>query len=477
MFDPAEHIGIIRKLYEDREGWLAPFAWCEQHLFNLDKIFIRLKFVRKRKQGGTKTGHIVDMFQIFQPHEECSQPKRVLIEGESGLGKTTFCHKIAYDWVKEQISEDSFPEVQIVLLLKCRDITSDLWEAIYDQLLPMEMDEEDRQRFFTYVWKHQSNVLLVLEGLDELPTSLLPDYKKIIEGRVLPMCYLVVTARHEVGMTVRNCCHSLLEVEGLTKTDAEELIKKYFQEKKDLAKQLVDKLDSDETLQDLIASPLNTVLLCLLCEEGKLPESRTLLYLEIVECLLRRYRRKKNLAVADQDLIVLYQVELKYLGHIALECLKNDRMYFEQSEFHGSCDLISGFGFLSVEAGRSKRRPSRCYGFLDRRFQEFFAAFYHCCQLEDGEILPDSFVADHQYFEKFRQVLMFTTGMLAHRSEAKAKALIASIASQVNLKDSGDYLYVALCCVNESGEEQIRAELAWDLGSLLKIWQCELCER
>ena len=109
-----------------------------------------------------------------------------------------------------------------------------------------------------------------------------------------------------------------MELEGLTKTDAEELIKKHFQEKKDLAKELVDKLDSDETLQDLIASPLNTVLLCLLCEdfEGKLPESRTLLYLEIVECLLRRYRRKKNLA--DQDLIALYQVELKYLGHIAL---------------------------------------------------------------------------------------------------------------------------------------------------------------
>ena len=152
-------------------------------------------------------------------------------------------------------------------------------------------------------------------------------------------------------------------------------------------------------------------------------------------------------------------------------------MYFKQSEFHVSCDLISGFRFLSVEAGRSKRRPSRCYGFPHRNFQEFFAAFYHCCQLEDGEILPDSFVANNQYFEKFRQVLMFTTGMLARRREAKAKALIARIASQVNLKDSGDYLYVVLCCNNESEEEQIRAESARDLGSLLKIWQCKLCKR
>ena len=395
------------------------------------------------------------------------------------MGKTTFSHKIAFDWAKKQKCGDSFPEVQIVLLLKCRDITSGLWEAIDDQLLPKEIDEEDRRRFLTFIREHQPNVLLVLDGLDELPTSQLPVYKEIIQGRVLPKCYLVVTARHEVGMTVRECCHSLLEIEGFTKTDAEEFIKKYFKEKEGLEKELLDKLNSDKTIEDLTRNPLNTALLCLLCEDfqGKLPESRTLLYLEIVECVLRRYRRKMKSPKTDQDLVELYRVELKDLGRIALEGLKNDSMYFEQSAFHGSsCDVIIGFGFLSVEAGRSKRRPSRCYGFLHRSFQEFLAAFYLCCQLLDEEILPDNLVADHRYFEKFQQVLMFTTGMLAQRSKAKGKALIASIASQVNLKDSSDYLYVALCCINECGEEQ-RAELARDLGSLLEMWWCFLSER
>ena len=479
MFDPVGHIDIIRQLYEDREGWLAPLPWCEEHLFNIDNIFTRLKFVKKRKEGGTKASHVVDMFKIFQPHEECSQPRRVLIEGQPGMGKTTFSHKIAYDWAKKRKGGDSFPEVQIVLLLKCRDIISGLWDAIDDQLLPKEIDEEDRRRFFTFVQKHQSNVLLVLDGLDELPSSQLPVYKEIIQGRALPKCYLVVTARHEGGMTVRNCCHTLLEVEGFAKTDAEEFIKKYFKEKESLAEELLDKLNSDQTLQDLTTNPLNTVLLCILCEDfkGKLTVSRTLLYLEIVECVLRRYRRKMKLPGTDQDLVALYQVELKDLGHIALRGLKNGSLYFEQSEFHGSSDLIIGFGFLSVEVGRSKRRPSRCYGFLHKSFQELFAAFYLCCQLLDEEIFPDSLVVDHRYFEKFQQVLMFTTGMLAHKSEAKAKALIASIASQVNLKDSSDYLYVALCCINECGEEQRRAELARDLGSLLEISWCFLFKR
>ena len=145
------------------------------------------------------------MFEIFQSHEECSQPKRVLIEGKPGMGKTTYCHKIAFNWAKEQKGGDSFPDVLLVLLLKCRDINCDLWEAIDDQLLPRKVNEEDKEKFFMFIRDHQSKVLLVLDGLDELPRSQRQIYKEVIQGRVLPGSYLVVTARHEVGMTVREC--------------------------------------------------------------------------------------------------------------------------------------------------------------------------------------------------------------------------------------------------------------------------------
>ena len=117
-------------------------------------------------------------------------------------------------------------------------------------------------------------------------------------------------------------------------------------------------------------------------------------------------------------------------------------MYFDESAFQGfSSDVKSGLGFLSVEAGRSKRRPSRSYAFLHKSFQEFFAALFHCCQLLDGEISVDSLIADCRYFQEFQQVLMFTSGMLAQKCEAAAKALIAGIATQVNLENSL-YVYV-----------------------------------
>ena len=170
------------------------------------------------------------------------------------MGKTTYCHKIAYDWAKKRKGGESFPDVTFVLLLKCRDINCGLWEAIDDQLLPREVNEEEKERFFTFIRDHQSKVLLVLDGLDELPRNQLSIYTDIIQGRVLPESYIVVTARHEVGVKVRECCHTLLEVEGFTKTDAKEFILRYFKEEH-LAEKLLNKLDSDrrpyKTLQEI----------------------------------------------------------------------------------------------------------------------------------------------------------------------------------------------------------------------------------
>ncbi|XP_068755977.1 NLR family CARD domain-containing protein 3-like, partial [Montipora capricornis] len=473
----ADFIDVIRELYKRREGWLAPFPWCEEFQFHLDNIFTRLKMVSRKKERGVKTDSIVNMLEIFKPHEECPQPRKLLIEGQPGVGKTTYCNKIAYDWAKNCKADDSFPDVQVLLLLKCKDINSELREAIDDQLLPKDMKKEEREKFFTFVWKHQSKVLLILDGLDELPPLNLSVYKEIIQGRMLPKCYLVVTARHEAGIKGRQCCDTLLEVEGFTENDAKDFIRRYFKTERHLAQKLLDKLRTDTSLSGITANPLNTALLCLLCEDfkGDLPKGRTVLYHEIVQCVLRKYRRKKELPETDEDLTQLYHTELKHLGCIALNGLLNDEMYFDDSVLKNSTSsLIPELGFLSAQAGRSKRRRSQCYGFLHKSFQEFFAAFYLSCRLVDEEIDPDGLVADTRYFKEFEQVLMFTCGILAQQCKAKAMALMASIASQINQsngKESDDYLWTALNCIKECEKEQgtFGKELARSLGSLLEI--------
>ena len=82
--------------------------------------------------------------------------------------------------------------------------------------------------------------------------------------------------------------------------------------------------------------------------------------------------------------------------------------------------------------------------------------FYLSCQLVDEEISPDGLVADTRYLKEFQQVLMFTCGILLNQCEAKAMALMASIASEINQSNeegSDDYLWTALNCIKESENE------------------------
>ena len=429
--------------------------------------------IARKKTRGTATDEIVNMSAIFKPHDECPQPRTVLIEGKPGMGKTTYCKKLVYDWATgKPVAGDCFPKFEAVLLLKCRDIKSDIWEAIKDQLLPRDIQEDIREKFFTFIRHNPSNVLLVLDGLDELPASKLPKFSEIIQGRVLPKCHLVATSRHEVGMKVRRYCDTILENQGFTVEDAGKFIYKYFKNMEDLARKLLFKLRKDKSLRDLMANPLNTALLCLWCEEcqGIFPESTTQLFLDIIECVLRRFRRKKGLPETSEKLTEVYKSELKLLGRIALNGLRKGNLDFDERELRNHNGELSGFGFLSVHPGGSKMRPCRRYAFLHKIFQEIFAAYYLCCELLEQETTPESLVSDGIYFSELKQVLLFSCGILAVQCEETAVDLMANIATQVNKFGEGTVPF-ALECIAECKREKsvVHICLAQAFGSGLKL--------
>ena len=451
-----------------------------------------------RKKGrGTKINETVTMEDIFKPHEECADPRTVLIEGRPRIGKTTLCNKLAYDWATKKQeggdpSKSFFPNFQLVLLLKCREIKSYLreatekkekaseifksvlWDAIDDQLLPRNVSKEDKEKFFKFILRNQPYILLVLDGLDALPTDMLPAFTEVIQGRMLPKCHVVATARQEVGMDVREYCDTLLEIEGFTKEDAREFIVGYFNEDAHLAERLLNKLKVDKDLRQLSESPLNTVLLCLFCEDfdGIFPESGTQLYLGMVECVLGRYRKKKGLSLPkteDEDLTKVYKTQLEQLGSIALNGLLHKNMPLEEGEFENCSEELPEFGFFSVECSRKKVKPSLNYCFLNKTFQELFAAFYVCCLF-----CSETLIIDDKYFKELKQVLLFTCGVLASQSEKAIKAFVSCITKQVN---DDPTMSVALECIQECKNEKSRTlylHLARTLGSHLQITEFNL---
>ncbi|RMX59386.1 hypothetical protein pdam_00016382 [Pocillopora damicornis] len=364
--------------------------------------------------------------------------------------------------------EDQLLPREVVLLIKCRDVESGLWEAIEDQILPREVGEDERERFFDFIRHNQSNVLLILDGLDEVSEEKLAMFSEVIEGRVLPNCRVVATARHEAGVKVRKYCDTLLEVEGFTEKDVQSFIRKYFKDKPNLAKQLTKHIIADYNLYEISTNPLNAALLCLVYEDlkGVFPESRTKLYMEMVECVLRRYRTKQQLPENGEDLVDLYESQLKHLGSIALKGLLEDNLDFDEKELrkHKASDL-PGFGFLSVQPGGSRLRPTRRYGFLHKTFQEFFAAFYLSCQLIKKEIGTNSIGKVIGSHYKLKEVLLFTFGMLAARCEETAANLLKIIAT------TEGHLTLIRECVDECKKENkdIVEKLGSAVGASLQI--------
>lgn len=474
----------IRQLYKIREERLLPVPWCEDFSFKLNEIFTRLRIVGKDKTRGEMKEDITNMTAIFKTHEECegrkTVPRTVLIEGDPGMGKTTYCQKLAYDWATSREHWDkSFPMIALLLLLRCHEIKSDLWQAIDEQLLPDDIDEECKGNLFKFIRENQSSVLFVLDGLDEADHGAIDMFIKLAQGKELNKCLFVFTSRHESGMKMRRYCDNLWEIVGFTQEDAKHFIYKYFRNMEHLAERLFKEIRSRSDLRQLMSNPLNTALLCILCEDFKeaFPKSKTQLYIEIVKCVLRRYEEKEGSSRNNEDLIEVYEEKLRSLGHIALQSLLKGELYIEESKVNANnINAVKKFGFLSVQSGSRKRDPCFRYSFLHKSFQEFFAGFHLALKIVREEDEAEIKILDKRFLGELHQVFLYICGVVAMQSEETARRLLRKLTTHVNMLSAASQevrrnIELAFCLVDECGkcEKSLQSQLLHDFGAHLQL--------
>ena len=470
----------IRQVYQKCEGVILPVPWCDEFNFQIDDIFTRLRIAAKEKtRGSVTTKELTNMTSVFTPHEYCKQPLIVLIEGEPGMGKTTYCQKLAFDWASKECVEwdESFPRIDVLLLLRCRGIESTIWDAIEEQILPKELKPEESEMFFQFLKENPSKVLLLLDGLDEVDPEKLEMFLNLIQRKLLPGCYIVVTSRHEVGSKVRRYADTLLEIVGFTTTDAECYIRKYFQPAEHLAEALISKVKFDEDLRELTKNPLNTLLLCVIFEdlEGILPTNRTQLYVEIVQFILRRYESKNGLS-SRGDLLLAYKKELMILGETALDSLRKQELYFDDHKGDIKKSLLMKFGFLSVQSGGRKRAPCDRYGFFHKSFQEFFSGYFLAFSVIDDVTKSHSVLTDERYMGELFYVFKFMSGIVALQSEETAVSIVQRIATVVNETCGTSYKFLSSLSladkfINEckTCSENVYTKLVRSLGESLEL--------
>ena len=356
------------------------------------------------------------------------------------MGKTTYSQKLAYDWANKQDEwDESFPEIEVLLLLRCNDIKTSIEEAIDDQILPRDIDKEAKETFFKYIKENESKVLLLLDGLDEADSCKQEMFLSLVQSKLFPACHIVITSRHEDGQEIRPYCNTLWEIVGFTEEDSKSFIRKYFQGKDHLAEKLIqdhfydwcDNPSDEYSLSDLTKNPLNMTLICCLFEDSEavFQSSRTLLYIEIVLLVLRRYEKKNGLA-SNEDLILVYEKELLLLGSFAFDSLREGKFYFEiQRDMVKS---INNLEFLSLQQGGTTNKPCTRCAFSHKSFQEFFAGFYLAFQIIHRQIVFTDVLADERYFKELRLVFLFMCGIMASKSEETGNSLLISMAEHIS---------------------------------------------
>ena len=436
---------MLRRLLSaeyNRRSLLKPLFWLNTIKLALDDVYTRLSIVSRRKTDFVLEGNEVDMLNIFRTLNK-GEDGMVLAEGSPGIGKTTFCLKISHDWAKGTIpNESSFPLFELVLLLKCRDFHGDVMEAIVNQLLPEDMDQNTTKNVVHYIKDihNQERILIILDGLDELPKTAERSVDKLLHRRILPFCSVLATSRQEKGIEVRQNVDFdvLLQIKGFTEADSYDYIRKHFRhlgkDYEPKGGRLIKAIQENSYLHELPSNPLNLLLLCVVfeCYEGNLPSCRTDLYQIIVICLLRRYCAKHNLkvtagaaddsdVVSDKALMRHFEDSLLVLGELAWRCLKEDRFSFREEElveFESAHKSLAArkLGLVFKEASLRKINPQHEYFFFHKTFQEYLAAFYlaHMLLKQMVDFSELNFHGD--LVERYRQVFVFMSGILGEEA-------------------------------------------------------------
>ena len=440
--DISKVVGLLKTEYH-RRAEFSPLLWSKGMKLQLKEVYTRLKVVSRRKAGSSEIDMAeidmaevdmaeIDVDDIFKPSEE-NNGQLVLVEGSPGIGKTTFCLKLALDWANGAMPRN-FPTFKLVFLLKCRDIIKDVVEEIFEPLLPEDLEERIKETLANFLedLDNQKQILIILDGLDELPEKSEDRVNKVLGRKKLSFCYALATTRQEKGIETRKLLRfdMSLAIEGFSKDVSFEYIRKHFRNigtgHSSKGERLIEEVKQNPLLGDLQTNPLNLLLLCVVYEdhEGSLPSSITDLYQTIVRCLLRRYCAREELKASekDEDLDKQFEISILALGELAWKCLLKDRLSFYQDELEelerSNENIVARrLGLVYKEESSKWLKPRHVYSFLHKTFQEYLAASYVAHKFRRSEFqMLEQMLFPKTARKKFKQVFVFVCGIL--REEA-----------------------------------------------------------
>ncbi|XP_065894793.1 protein NLRC5-like [Dysidea avara] len=376
--------------------------------------------------------------EVFSKIEGTSEfPNTVLIEGAPGIGKTTLCKEIIFQWSGQKLLENK----KLVVLIFLRDPIAQSIISLKDFIRYYCIYTEIGNSILEEYIKSTAgkDIAIVLDGYDELPENIRknPEHSelffiKLIHQRKythMSQCTVVITSRLNVSGELHGIVDRRVEILGFTENNRKEYIQQALKDNKENVEKMLSYLDRNPSINAYCYIPLNmTILLCLFAEgeeNSELPATQTEINRMFICITISRFIRKTQKVKMECGISNFKDMpkEFKHifigLCRLAYKTLRDDKIVFSKREIQNYCKHLArtenchGLGLLKAVEFYSTREnvKSMSFNFLHLSLQETLAAYhiYLSSINKQARLLENKFM-DSRYFNTWIMYVGFTKG-------------------------------------------------------------------
>ena len=395
-----EFVEGLKEAYKERQ------LSCEEHWPPVrgDRL-IKLQLVEADKTEGFRAGlpqHGASNDKIkrtpilhgdlFKVEEDKKPVRKLIVEGNAGIGKTTLCTMLTEEWANGEI----LTQFDCVVLLPLRDQLVSSASSLPD-LLPLYHPDETVCGSVVQQLKRTKGkgVLIIADGWDELSeeSRLKNSFMyRLLFGRLLPSASVLLTSRPSASAPLHNLptVDRLVEVVGFHEENVKQYIESEFEKCPEKASSLIEQLENNPLIASVCSVPLNCAIVCHLWHtlKGVLPRTLTELYAKItLTIILRNYKKYFSefpIGLSSFDSIPDELQDLFWLTcKFAFEYLSRDQIVFLENEIASSFpnELHSQnkflcFGLLQCARTLLPVGQGLSFHFVHLTIQEFLAALH-----------------------------------------------------------------------------------------------------
>ncbi|WP_416668256.1 NACHT domain-containing protein [Egbenema bharatensis] len=366
----------------------------------------------------------------------------LMVLGAPGGGKSTFLRKIGLEALKG--NEGTFKHACIPVFIELKGLTSD--EINLEQIIVTEFQTcgFPNAKGFTAKALQQGKLLILLDGLDEVPTDNVNRAVKAIQNfvdryarnRYISSCRI---AAYKTGGFRRFRDVTIAEFDD---EQIQQFIQNWFVSGLDRQTKTADRcwevLQRSENAgaKELAHTPLLLTFLCLVYDRSQnFPNNRSVLYRKALRILLEEWAAEKRLE-NQQQIYEGLSIELEeiLLSDIATYGFAKDQLFFSKRELVGriraflesnlnapkSLDGEAVLDAVARQQGILVERAEDAYSFSHLTLQEYLTAQY----IVDNPKFIKQIVFRYLPDERWREIFLLIAGLMTGNRGADGLLLI-----------------------------------------------------